>query len=356
MISSAEAGPSSEQLLWNSSLPFPYANWMAELLGAPLPAEIHAACGDCRMAPPHAGACGCDIVFRADLKCCTFMPDIPNFLAGAILADDSPEAAEGRRLFERNAQAQAAVNPLGVFPPAQYASRYRFNAGSFGRLENLVCPYFIRDGGLCGIWRHRNGRCSTYFCKFERGAIGRNLWRRMDALLAALESSLAKWCLLQLDFETQALAELVPPSGYRIPATRTSWGKWAGKERELFRECWRLVEPLSGSEALQVSGSEVQLLAQLVQEAFRLRQNRGIPPRLRCGILNVEPMGAGFSRVWAYSLLDPVDLETSLVECLPMFSGGATDEVLRRIESEKGIQIGPELLQKLCDYQVLVGT
>lgn len=328
---------------------------MLEFLGKPLPAEIHATCHDCAMAPPNSGACGCDVVFRPELKCCTFMPDIPNFLAGAVLADESPEAAEGRALFDRNAEARAFVTPLGAFPPEHYSVLYKFNAGNFfGRSESLKCPYFIMEGGLCGIWRHRNGRCSTWFCRHERGAVGKNLWLRVDKLLSAVESSLAKWCLLQLDIGPDAMAAWIPPSGDPVPGTRGAWGEWAGKERELFRACWRLVEPLNWKQVMQITGPEIHVLARLAAEAFRQRQIHQIPARLRCGHINVEPMDGGISRVWAYSLMDSLDLNSTLVSCLSMFNGNPTGETLMRLELEHGIRLEPDLLQKLCDFGILV--
>ena len=37
-----------------------------------------------------------DLQFEPSTKCCTFLPELPNFLVGAMLADTDPAAAEGR--------------------------------------------------------------------------------------------------------------------------------------------------------------------------------------------------------------------------------------------------------------------
>lgn len=328
---------------------------MDEFLGAPLPVEVRSTCSDCAMARRPEHACKSDIVFLPNTKCCTFTPELPNFLVGAVLADASPEAAAGRVAFERGALARGVINPLGVFPSTEYSRLYSFNKNNFGRLENLLCPYYMaEEGGLCAIWKHRNGRCSTWFCKHERGSVSVVFWKYIDRLLSAVETALARWCLLKMDLGSRALAELIPASG--DPIKRSSvWGNWAGREREFFMECASAVEALSWKEVWNITGPEIHVLARLTADSFREWQNPRIPERLRYIVWKVEHYGNLEYRVWGYSKFDPIDLSYAILEALPLFDGTrSTAENVARIESEFGIQLDNALLQKLCDVRILV--
>ena len=81
-------------------LPPLYANWLAELLGGPVPRESRATCDHCAMCSaegPAAAAVGShSYYFDPNVKYCSFVPDLPNFLVGRILSDDDPAALPGR--------------------------------------------------------------------------------------------------------------------------------------------------------------------------------------------------------------------------------------------------------------------
>ena len=150
-----------------------YAQWIDDLLKAPLAEESKATCRDCPMcgsteSPELAG-----VRFRADTKCCTYHPGIPNFLAGAILADDDLFAREGQKRLRMRMQGAASLRPQGIFPSLAESAKYTLLNPGFGNDPSMLCPYYISEtGGLCGIWKHRNSRCATWFCKHERGAVG----------------------------------------------------------------------------------------------------------------------------------------------------------------------------------------
>ncbi len=75
-----------------STLPPLYAGWIDDLLGGPLPHESEATCEDCAMRPSGPAAAGA-LVFAAETKCCTYVPEVPNFLVGRILDDPDPAFA-----------------------------------------------------------------------------------------------------------------------------------------------------------------------------------------------------------------------------------------------------------------------
>jgi hypothetical protein len=47
-------------------------------------------------------------------------------------------------------------------------------------------------------------------------------------------------------------------------------------------------------------------------------------------------------------------LPTNIVQVLEFFNGRPNSEVLKQIESEKGITIDADMLQKLSDYEILL--
>ena len=58
------------------------------------------------MWPPAGTPTGPDLFFHRDTKCCTYLPDLPNFLVGRILEDPDPALAPGRASVERRIDAR----------------------------------------------------------------------------------------------------------------------------------------------------------------------------------------------------------------------------------------------------------
>lgn len=340
----------------NSPLPDLYAEWMMDFLGGPLPVEVRATCNDCQMYKAREIPCKSDVVFHPNTKCCTFFPELPNFLVGAVLADSSEETARGKEFFERGAIARGVINPLGIFPTAEYSMSYGFNKDNFGQRESLKCPYYMaEEGGLCAIWKYRNGRCSTWFCKHERGTISVVFWKYLDRLLAAVERSISLWCLQKIDLGLRALTELIPASGAPIPGAKSVWGKYEGQEREFFISCAKAVRQLSWKDVLEIAGPETHVLARLVQDAFGKYNNPSVPPRLKCGAWKAERCGPSTMRVWTYSPFDPLELDTALLNALSYFDGRrSTAEALGCIQANPNLQLDSALLQKLCGVRILV--
>src|SRR5262245_36081364 len=90
-------------------LPPLYQRWVRELLDGPVPRETEATCDNCAMLVEGGVAAG----FNTDTKCCTFLPELHNFLVGAILADDDPAFATGRASVRARVARRVAVTPLG---------------------------------------------------------------------------------------------------------------------------------------------------------------------------------------------------------------------------------------------------
>jgi hypothetical protein len=367
----ARARRGARRWLPPSTLPPLYAPWIADLLGGPLPAEPEATCEDCAM-------CGTarapsELVFDPETKCCTYVPALPNFLVGRILGDGDPALAAGRASVERRIDARLGVTPLGLEQPPVHALLYKLGAAAFGRSRTLRCPHYLPEaGGACGIWRHRNGVCSTWFCKYGRGATGQRFWQALDQLLATVERELSRWCLVRLDLDPALLGRLLPrgtdrgmagPEGLDAAAIdgraedavyRAYWGAWHGRERDLYRESARLVAGLRWTDVVRLGGASVEAHARIVTAGYAGVLSETIPRHLVAGQLVTVATGRHHVRVSTYNSYDPLDLPRLLVDALAYFDGRPTAEALRRVRDELRVNLQPALVRRLVDFGVLI--
>jgi hypothetical protein len=344
---------------------------MDALLASPIPHETRATCDDCAMCPPEgAPEGGTAFYFSPRTKCCTYQPTLPNYLVGRVLEDRDFAFSAGRATLEKRMRAGVGVTPLGVGATPAFHILYDNARRAFGGAESLLCPHYLDEGGgRCGIWRHRNSVCATWFCKFERGAVGMAFWDRMRNLFLSVERALAVWCTLEAGLEVDALGSVFPRderSGGRASPTaaeldgvadpaaaRSLWGSWIGREVEFYVRCGRCVEPLTWADVERIGGSEVTALARLTLEAFRAMRSKSLPERLTAGQFQVISTGREGVRVVSYTGSDPLDLDPAIMEVLPYFDGRSTARVLASIENELGIRVEKDLVRKLADFEIL---
>ncbi len=350
-------------------LPVLYAPWLDDLLGGPLPEEVEATCAECAM------VVGLDPGSRVEafdpiLKCCTFEPELPNFLVGGVLADgdDTELSRFGRASVEARIARRVGVTPLGLARAPVFAVLYRNSVEAFGKNTTLRCPHL--DGeGRCGIWRHREATCATWFCKHVRGAPGRELWARVRGLLKAVESDLVRLCLLELDLDAEALAALFPADrateggasldrhaldGTVDPSQWSRlWGRWAGRECELFLRCADRVTRLRWTDVARLCGQSVSLEAALLREAWRTLALAKLPDRLMLGRLEILAWREGAALLGTYSPHDPIAVPGELVAILGRFDGRSTAAVCAELEELEGLELEPALLGKLVDFGIL---
>jgi hypothetical protein len=196
-------------------LPPLYAGWITAILGGPIPREVRSTCTHSAMSGPHDPASAVP-VFDSALKCCSYQPNLPNYLAGAILADPALTGTTGLESVQNRIAGAADVNPLQIGVAPSYRMFYDAAASwGFGRTQVLRCPH-LTEAGTCGIWQHRNGVCATWFCKYSRGATGGAFWNAINYLLRAIENDLTVWCCLELGIDSAAILAVVdsrPRSG-----------------------------------------------------------------------------------------------------------------------------------------------
>jgi hypothetical protein len=355
----------------NAELPPLYQRWMGELLPGPIAREEKATCAECALcAPP--GTPETPEYFSRNIKCCTSVPALPNFLCGRILGDRSAGAQRGRESLLQRLRRGAGVTPLGMAtPPARELLRLGSKIEAQGRALALRCPHYLEDSGGCGIWSHREANCTTWFCRHVRGQVGLDFWNELHQLLRTLEIGLAQHLVLELDLGDEALALLSPvPPGLGRPAPRLAldafeldggvdpalyaarWGRWAGREIELYESCAERVESLGAAEVLALVGVEAAWRKERVLRAYRRARSDELPPRVRVGAFTLLHERAHEVTLQTFSVLDPLTVRRELYAQLHRFDGRELQEALEEIKSE-GVEMNLAEVRELLDYGVL---
>lgn len=351
----------------SATLPRLTAKWIDGVLrGRQIPAETEATCDACAMVPSVGGP-PVTRPYNPHTKCCTYTPELPNYLVGAVLVDEDSDAQRGRATLEERLRQKQGVSPLMVRGSPLQEVMYRFgSARGFGTTAALLCPYY--SDGRCSIWSYRNGVCSTWFCRHRRGFVGAQFWDSARRLITAVEHTLARWCLIELDVPSEALDRLFPANG---PKERTTlspgdlgvvdaaeyealWGRWHTREREFFTACARLVDGLSWDDVRRIGGPELSIDERLLEAAFEKLGTDTLPSR--CGVNAFSVVRMGPSSCWIAGIVPNsfVELPHSVVAALDRFGGHETHDALAHIATETGHHISRHVLRKMIDIGVLV--
>lgn len=218
-------------------LPRLQESWVIGLLGELPPAETRTTCEACVKVPPPGEPMG-PKQFHPDTKCCTYLPVLHNFQVGALL-DDPETSPAGLASVQKRIDDDLGVTPVGLIGQADYFARY--SNESFGRDPTLLCPHYLSaEGGRCGVWRHRNATCSTWFCRCDRGRHSFQFWRMglMPALRAA-EETVSDWAL------------------FALGASEKDWGPWTDR-RAFYRAAARIGQGLSWERVLDLGGARLK--------------------------------------------------------------------------------------------------
>jgi hypothetical protein len=338
---------------------------MAAFLGGDIPPESRATCHSCAMLPAPGQVPG-PRHFDAVTKCCTYVPKLANFRVGDILADRDPAAAAGRATLVARIAAGIGVSPLGLARPPAWELVYRHGVTpsdhAFGRTRTLRCPHYLEDG-RCGIWRHREAVCATWFCKHDRGGVGQAFWEALGQLLGVLERALARRCVLALDVGDVALAAVLdegqpddgPSLDGRADAARQQriWGTWHGREHTFYEACAAHVETLGWDDVWRAGGAEAEAHGQVVRATYDALVWEAIPARLRLARLAGVELGPVLARVETYRSYDPLGVPTELLPHLARFDGRPTADVRDELAAA-GVTLPAAMLQQLVDWGVLV--
>jgi hypothetical protein len=248
----------------------------------------------------------------------------------------------------------------------------------FGSNEEYSCPHQLRDQtGLCGIWKHRNSTCSTWFCKHDRGQIGRDFWDALQTLLADIERILSCWCVIELDIGDDALSLLFPVTKKKnwkaienrvdklaltpVPEEiyRQAWGSFIGCEEDFYIECGKRVNDLSWSDILEISGPELKIAERRLISAQQVLKSKELPEYIELGGYTAVNPTPNTIRITGYSPYCPYDFPVEISMGLVMMGLGIKgpqklQDVIARIQEMSPINIDTELQWALIESGVLI--
>ena len=358
-----------------NELPALYKEILPDFFASEIPVESKATCANCAMCAENCdgaveSADGPQRFFEPSTKCCTFHPNLPNYLVGAILADESPEMAEGRNRILAKIESRVGVSPYGISAPGKYSFLYGNSREFFGRSLSMRCPYFMEgEAGSCSIWKYRESVCSTYFCKHVSGAAGRKFWSRLKTYLAISETQLTRFATLDL-YPDYVLSERHPtePPGRKLTpeeiedkgpseeSYKTLWGSWQGMEKEYFLECYRLVRELKKEDFTRLVGLDGEVTLQILRRDRENAVEPKLPPKLKLNPeLTVKWLADGSVAVGGYSELDALAMASESFLLLKDFRGDKTVAATRQaMRAEKSSDFADELLVTFYQHRVLI--
>lgn len=329
--------------------------WIDEVIGGPVPAEPAATCDSCAMVHPPERSAAREIRFDPTTKCCTHLPETPNFLVGAILQEPDDTRVPARDSVRARIAAGDAVTPLGLRRTPAYLRHYRLDQPVFGRDPSVRCPHYLLESGRCGIWHHRESTCITWYCKHARGALGMAFWASLRALLRELEEQIAWWCVGRLGLHPGAVARYVAHAG--SPGAEAlagaAWGAWDARREEFYRRCAAESAAFSWAEIERSFGPGLLAAVNACRAARARLADTSVPERLRSVPIRVLGEDDTGCRVHAYSRFDAQDVPHRIMRQLPAFDGRPYAEVAREIARNGSEPPDLPTLRRLLDFGVL---
>jgi hypothetical protein len=285
--------------------------------------ESFATCSDCAMKPREGQVLPEHrLVFKAESRCCTYHPDLPNFLAGRALQRGGIGAEKIRARLEHIETRYAT----GIVRPPELEKLYQdLGKASFGNSDELTCPYWVSGVHNCSIYADRNGVCRTWHCKSVHGAKGHGAWTALRWLLLELESELAK---------TVTTTDAPPRD-----ASVETWVEW-------YIACAERVDALDIETLKSLRSSKLELLISEVAQAVHVRDET-LPEVVAPSVADwfVEADGVALT---AWSGYDLVDAPSWIFELLSRMDGTKNWRAAKsETEAATGKTISDDLIHTL---------
>jgi len=347
-----------------------YKNFLPDFLNNTIPEETLATCHDCAMCKkegdPEVG-----MYFSPNLKCCTYHPNLPNYLIGGLLTDKSPEMDEGRRRIREKIKKKIAVTPYGIDAPKKYrllSKNQRSTA--FGNNKLHICPYYEKSSGNCTIWKFREATCSTWFCKYVAGTTGKKFWLITKEYFKDIQSNLIEYVMYKMGWDSEIIlnsrkkeneveelsAEDLDDLSPSNNVYQSIWGEWSGREEEFYKETFRIIETITPEQFEQISGFSQYIHLDKLKKIHQQVVNPSLPEKLqRNPQLLFTRMESEFCQARIPSLNLSVEIPRLLYDILDLFDGLRTnEEVLQLVLEQKNTEIEENLLLGLYRNAILI--
>jgi Fe-S-cluster containining protein len=348
-------------------LPEIYKNFLPKFFESTIAEETAATCRDCAMWKRSEADQPDEFYYLRETKCCTYYPNLPNYLVGALLSDTDLSSESGRTRIRKTIKSRIGVIPHGLRCPEKFALLIHKSPDAFGRSRSFLCPYYDPKEGKCAIWPFRDASCSTWFCKFTAGEDGKAFWFSLKSYLKAVENTLIRYSLFKMGWMPEKII-FEEPSDRQLevqdvddqPLDQKSykdlWGDWVNREEEFYKETFHLVHSLTPGALEKIGGISLRILL----EEVKMRQKNLLKPKLpgrlkRNPKLEVEKMEDGFYRLVGYSPRDPLEVSKRVYDLLDFFNGRKMNkEVFRLIKKQMKAEPTEDLLTTLHQFRILV--
>ncbi len=221
-----------------------------QLLAIPIPTVPRVACQDCRRVKEETAS--------FEVRCCDIVPVLPNFLVGEILSlQTHPVVTEW--ITERRG------DPFAIWVPPRIAEEHR-NARQDG-LFGLPCPLLLSGEGRCSIYVQRPALCVSYHCYYP-DVLWQEAWACLASTLDLLQDAASRYLVTLFGLDLQKLAvlwgeeagEIWEGKQQNIAAYQSCWQHWEGREADLYRKCYEIVQTTSPSLGWEVRDLQRQQL------------------------------------------------------------------------------------------------
>ncbi len=348
-------------------LPGIYQNFLPKFFDNSIPEETAATCSDCAMWKGSEAVHSEESYYSRETKCCTYHPNLPNYLVGALLSNTEPSLESGRIRIRKMIKRRIGVVPHGIRLPEKLALLMIKSPEAFGRSKSFLCPYYDQKEGKCTIWPFRNASCCAWFCKYAAGEDGRAFWLALKNYLKNVENILIRYALYQMGWVPEKIILEEPPDRLLTAqevddqppdqkSYRGLWGDWVNREEEFYKETFHVVYNLTRGAFGKIGGISLRILLEDVKMRRKNLIKPNLPDRLkRNPRLGVEKMEDGFYRLVGYSYLEPLEVSKRVYDLLDFFDGRTmTDEVCRLIKKEMDAEPTEDLLIFLYRFRILV--
>ena len=348
-------------------LPPVYQDMVGDVFDRPKVNETRANCAQCSMCNWGQPSPVPMDYFNKETKCCTFFPQLPNYLVGAILADPSPEMAEGKKRIREVIANRMGTLPMSLNRPRKMTFLMSNYGEAFGRARSLLCPYFNTESPeyACTIWNHREAVCMTYYCKYDGGQRGFEFWAALKEYLFFIQRILSQVVTERIDPTVKEPAfkpmyvsaedmDDKPPKDAEYAAW---WGSWVGREEEWYLKCHEWVKGISRADFKKNADEtkEGQKYLGRVMAAYEKLDNKILPASLVRNSMMKEAHAGEKVVVTTYSRYDSLALDKELYDVVGLFKADLSlQENLDRLAKDEGIELAPELVEYLYAAGILV--
>jgi Fe-S-cluster containining protein len=207
-----------------------------------LPEEKRAVCDNCPKVITND--------YRADCRCCTYFPQIPNFMVGLAHKDPKSEL----RVKEFVETGGALPEGSQISPKQLFRSAREYTKERFGKSRLINCPFMDPENQMCGIYPYRNSVCATFFCEYDHGEVGVKYWETVQSFVGQIETAISQWAMDELGIDTSSYIQRLNSLSDRISEVSDAssgawaedirkylWGDWFGREIEFYEKCADLV-------------------------------------------------------------------------------------------------------------------